>query len=89
MLGFSRLSVLKSIFNKESQPVGYMHHVSCFYDVCHVALWFTFLVLCHCWHILFLVCDLTLEIYASPDFVSFCSSLVRPRPLCVYVPFSV
>ena len=51
MLGFSLLSVLKSIFYKESQPVGYMHHVSCFYDVCHIALQFTFLVLCHCWHI--------------------------------------
>ena len=39
--------------------------------MCHAVLWFTFLVLCHCLHILFLVSDLTLEIYTSPDFVSF------------------
>lgn len=36
MLGFSHLSVLYVNF-QQSQPVGYMHHVSCFYDVCHVA----------------------------------------------------
>ena len=75
MLGFPRLSVLKSIFNKHSQPLGYTLDVSCFFDIYHVVLYFTFLVLCHCWHILFLVCDLTLNIYASADFVSLCSSL--------------
>ena len=29
MLGLSYLSVLKPVFNKESQPSGYTHHVSC------------------------------------------------------------
>ena len=29
MLGLSQLSVLKSIFNKQSQPSGYTNHVSC------------------------------------------------------------
>ena len=45
MLGFPRLSVLKSIFNKHSQPLGYTLNVSCFFDVYHVVLYFTFLVL--------------------------------------------
>ena len=29
MLGLFHLSVLKSIFNKQSQPSGYTHHVNC------------------------------------------------------------
>ena len=42
--------------------------------MCHVVIVY-FLVLCYCWQILFLVCDLTLEVYASPDFVLCFSSL--------------